>query len=99
MVEERVLGALERLLERHAGRTVVVASHVTPIKVVVTEALQTPLASQFRMELRPASVTVVTFFTPREGEEPPGETQRYASLRQLNALAPGVDLLDESTRW
>ena len=53
MVQERVLAALERLLARHAGRTVVVASHVTPIKVVVAEALQAPLTSQFRMELRP----------------------------------------------
>jgi ribonuclease H / adenosylcobalamin/alpha-ribazole phosphatase len=99
MVQDRVLAALDRVLTRHAGRTVVVASHVTPIKVVVTEALQAPLASQFRMELRPASVTVVTFFTPPEGESVPGETQRYASLRQLNMLAPGVDLFDDSTRW
>ncbi len=99
MVQERVMAALERLLARHAGRTVVIASHVTPIKMVVAEALQAPLTSQFRMELRPASVTVVTFFTPPEGEVLPGDTQRYASLRQLNMLAPGVDLFDESTRW
>ena len=99
MVQERVLAALERLLARHAGRTVVVASHVTPIKVVVAEALQAPLTALFRMELRPASVTVVTFFTPPEGESLPGDSQRYASLRQLNMLAPGVDLFDESTRW
>ena len=45
MVQERVLAALERLLARHAGRTVVVASHVTPIKVVVAEALQAPLTT------------------------------------------------------
>ena len=100
MVQERVLAALDRVLERHAGRTVVVASHVTPIKVVVAEALQAPLASQFRMELRPASVTVVTFFTPPEGADPlPAGERRHASLRQFNTLAPGVDLLDESTRW
>jgi broad specificity phosphatase PhoE/ribonuclease HI len=103
MVQERVLAALERLLARHAGRTVVVASHVTPIKVVVAEALQAPLTSQFRMELRPASTTVVTFFTPPAGESLPADggqsPQRYASLRQLNMLAPGVDLFDESTRW
>src|SRR4051794_14645809 len=68
MVQERVLAALDRLLDRHAGRTVVVASHVTPIKVLVAEALQAPLTTQFRMELRPASVTVVTFFTAPEGE-------------------------------
>ena len=99
MVQERVLAALERVLSRHTGRTVVIASHVTPIKVVVAEALQVPLEVQFRMELRPASVTVVTFFTPPEGETLPGETQRYAALRQLNMLAPGVDLFDEPTRW
>jgi len=97
MVQQRVLAALDRLLEERAGRTVVVASHVTPIKMVVAEALQAPLASQFRMELRPASVTVVTFFTPRAPRG--GEPQRYASLRQLNALAPGVDLLDDAVRW
>jgi probable phosphoglycerate mutase len=103
MVQERVLAALERLLARHAGRTVVIASHVTPIKVVVAEALQAPLTIQFRMELRPASVTVVTFFTPPAGETLAAgdeqSAQRYASLRQLNMLAPGVDLFDESTRW
>jgi ribonuclease H / adenosylcobalamin/alpha-ribazole phosphatase len=97
MVRERVLAALDHLLEARAGTTVVVASHVTPIKVVVAEALQAPLASQFRMELRPASVTVVTFFTPPEPAG--GEPQRYASLRQFNTLAPGVDLFDEATRW
>jgi probable phosphoglycerate mutase len=97
MVQERVLAALDRLLEVRAGSTVVVASHVTPIKVVVAEALQAPLGSQFRMELRPASVTVVTFFTPPEPTG--GEPQRYASLRQFNTLAPGVDLFDETTRW
>ena len=100
MVQERVLAALDRVLARHVGKTVVVASHVTPIKVVVAEALQAPLASQFRMELRPASVTVVTFFTPPgDGPSPSGGAERYASLRQFNTLAPGVDLLDESTRW
>ena len=99
VVQQRVLSALDRLLDRHAGRTVVVASHVTPIKVVVAEALQAPLGSQFRMELRPASVSVVTFFTPPEGEAPTSGPQRFASLRSFNILAPGADLLDESTRW
>jgi ribonuclease H / adenosylcobalamin/alpha-ribazole phosphatase len=99
MVQDRVLAALDRLLETRAGGTVVIASHVTPIKVVVAEALQSPLESLFRMELRPASVTVVTFFTPPEGAVPTEGQQRYASLRQFNTLAPGVDLFDEATRW
>ena len=99
MVQERVLAALDRVLADHAGKTVVVASHVTPIKVVVAEAIQAPLTSQFRMELRPASVTVVTFFTPPGDAAPAGGAERHASLRQFNMLAPGVDLFDDSTRW
>ena len=99
MVQERVLAALDRVLADHAGKTVVVASHVTPIKVVVAEAIQAPLTSQFRMELRPASVTVVTFFTPPGDAAPAEGAERHASLRQFNMLAPGVDLFDDSTRW
>jgi probable phosphoglycerate mutase len=98
MVRARVLEALDRVLERHVGGTVVVASHVTPIKVVVGDAIGAPLESQFRMELRPASVTVVSFFSPPDGPIP-GSGERHASLRAFNTLAPGVDLLDESTRW
>ena len=75
MVQERVVAALDRVLERHVGRTVVVTTHVTPIKMVVAEAIQAPLSSQFRMELRPASVTVVTFFTPPD-DQPPQRRRR-----------------------
>jgi probable phosphoglycerate mutase len=103
MVRERVLEALDGVLARHVGGTVVVASHVTPIKVVVGEAVHAPLDSQFRMELRPASVTIVSFFTPPhtsagDGPLPPRE-ERHASLRAFNLQAPGIDLLDEPTRW
>jgi probable phosphoglycerate mutase len=99
MVQKRVLAALDDVLARHRGRTVVVTSHVTPIKVVVAEAIQAPLTSQFRMELRPASVSVVTFFSPPDGAAPTTGAERHASLRSFNTQAPEVDLLDESTRW
>ena len=85
-VEERVLAALDRVLDAHAGQTVVVVSHVTPIKTLVAHALDAPLEAVFRMELAPASVTVLSFFT---GASDGGEPQRYASLRHLNALAAG----------
>ncbi len=62
VVEKRVLASLERLLADHAGQTLVVVSHVTPIKVLVAHALGAPLESMFRMELAPASVTVLSFF-------------------------------------
>ncbi len=61
-VEKRVLASLDRLLAEFAGRTVLVVSHVTPIKVLVAHALGAPLDSVYRMEMAPASVTVLSFF-------------------------------------
>ena len=61
-VQRRVLASLDRLLAQYAGRTVLVVSHVTPIKVLVARALGAPLESVYRMEMAPASVTVLSFF-------------------------------------
>jgi probable phosphoglycerate mutase len=83
-VEARVLVGLARLLEGHAGRTVVVVSHVTPIKTLVAHALGAPLESVLRMQLSPASVTVLSFFEGADGEE-------RASMRLYNARPPGDD--------
>ena len=81
-----MLAGLQRLLDAHAGRTVVVVSHVTPIKTLVAHAVDAPLAAVFRMELSPASVSVVSFFRGgKDGSEP------RASLRMFNALPPGSD--------
>ena len=93
-VQTRVLAALGRLLETHAGRTVVVVSHVTPIKSLVAHALAAPLSAVFRMELAPASVTVLAFFPAGESGEP------HASMRTYNALPPG-NVADFGTdqRW
>lgn len=92
-VQERVLAALERVLAEHAGRTVVVTSHVTPIKTLVAHAVGSPLESLFRMELAPAAVSVVAFHTdPTSGE-------RHPSLRFFNALAPGRRTLRDTGRW
>jgi probable phosphoglycerate mutase len=74
VVERRVLASLDRLLEEYAGRTVLVVSHVTPIKVLVTRALGAPLESVHRMEMAPASVSVLSFFD--DGN---------ASMRMFNA--------------
>ena len=73
-VEKRVLASLDHLLEVHAGRTVLVVSHVTPIKVLVGHVLGAPLESVYRMELAPASVTVLSYFS--DGN---------ASMRMFNA--------------
>jgi probable phosphoglycerate mutase len=66
-VRDRVLVGLERVLTAHAGRTVIVVSHVTPIKTLVGHALDAPLDAGFRMELSPASVSVLSFFTDPDG--------------------------------
>ncbi len=83
-VEERVLAGLDRILETHPGKTVVVVSHVTPIKTLVATALQAPLDSVFRMELSPASVTVLSFFPDVDGKA-------RASMRLYNSRPPGDD--------
>lgn len=89
-VEERVLAGLERLLAAHAGRTVVVVSHVTPIKTLVSHVVGAPLEAVYRMELTPASVTVLSFFSGGpSGDEPTG------SMRLYNAR-PGADVLPPS---
>jgi broad specificity phosphatase PhoE/ribonuclease HI len=61
-VEKRVLASLDRVVCQHAGKTVLAVSHVTPIKVLVAHVMGAPLESVHRMELAPASVTVVSFF-------------------------------------
>ena len=93
-VENRVLAGLQRVLDAHAGRTVVVVSHVTPIKTLVAHAVDAPLSSVFRMELSPGSVTVLSFFTGGPGGDEP-----HASLRMYNALPPGDDLFSAGARW
>ncbi len=78
--QSRVLAGLSRVLETHAGQTVVVSSHVSPIKLIVAHALGAPIGGVFNMELSPASVTVVSFFS--DGR---------ASLRLFNALPVARD--------
>jgi probable phosphoglycerate mutase len=61
-VGERVEAARRRLVERHAGRTVLVVTHVTPIKTLVRLALGAPPESMFRMELSAAATSVVAYY-------------------------------------
>jgi len=79
-VRERVIAGLDRVLARHAGQTVVVTSHVTPIKLLVAHVVGAPLDAGFKMELSPASVTVVAFYD--DGN---------SSLRLYNAQPPGSE--------
>jgi probable phosphoglycerate mutase len=72
----RVAAARDRLVAAHPGRTVLLVTHVTPIKTLVRLALGAPPESLFRMELSAASLSVVAYYA--DGN---------ASVRLLNDTA------------
>jgi ribonuclease H / adenosylcobalamin/alpha-ribazole phosphatase len=76
VVGRRVDAALDRLLTAYQGQTLVVVSHVTPIKTMVCRALLAPPAALFRMHLDVASLSEADWFA--DGP---------ASLRSLNDTA------------
>ncbi|MGW7368825.1 bifunctional RNase H/acid phosphatase [Streptomyces sp. NPDC054841] len=72
-VARRVSAARDRLVEEYRGRTVLLVTHVTPIKQLVRLALGAPPEALFRMELDAASLSAVSYYA--DGN---------ASLRLLN---------------
>ncbi|MFI5871324.1 bifunctional RNase H/acid phosphatase [Streptomyces sp. NPDC051445] len=58
----RIAATRDRLVAAYAGRTVLLVTHVTPIKTFVRLALGAPPESLFRMELSAASVSVVAYY-------------------------------------
>jgi ribonuclease H / adenosylcobalamin/alpha-ribazole phosphatase len=66
-VTARVLAARDGLLARHGRRTVLVVSHVTPIKTLIREALGAPLEALYAMELSAASLSVVACYADGRG--------------------------------
>ncbi|GAB3120360.1 bifunctional RNase H/acid phosphatase [Streptomyces calidiresistens] len=58
-VARRVAAARDAVIARHPRRTVLVVTHVTPIKSLVRLALGAPPESLFRMELSAASLSEV----------------------------------------
>ncbi|MET9205011.1 MULTISPECIES: bifunctional RNase H/acid phosphatase [Streptomyces] len=61
-VAARVAAARDRLTARYAGRTVLLVTHVTPIKTLVRLALEAPAQAMFRMELSAASISTVAYY-------------------------------------
>ncbi|WP_030666507.1 bifunctional RNase H/acid phosphatase [Streptomyces rimosus] len=61
-VARRVALSRDKLLARYAGRTVLLVSHVTPVKTLVRLALGAPPESLFRMELSAASLSAVAYY-------------------------------------
>ncbi|MFE5972021.1 bifunctional RNase H/acid phosphatase [Streptomyces sp. NPDC056460] len=61
-VARRVAATRDRLTAAHAGRTVLLVTHVTPIKTLIRLALGAPPESLFRMELSAASISAVAYY-------------------------------------
>ncbi|MGQ4386883.1 bifunctional RNase H/acid phosphatase [Streptomyces sp. SAS_270] len=72
-VARRIATTRDKLVASYAGRTVLLVTHVTPIKTFVRLALGAPPESLFRMELSAASISAVAYYA--DGN---------ASLRLLN---------------
>ncbi|QKW65822.1 bifunctional RNase H/acid phosphatase [Streptomyces sp. NA03103] len=58
----RIAATREKLVAAYAGRTVLLVSHVTPIKTFLQLALGAPPESLFRMELSAASLSAVAYY-------------------------------------
>ena len=59
---DRVLAALDSLLAGHAGATVLIVSHVTPMKILLRHALLAPPAAVRRMYLGVACLCEIAWY-------------------------------------
>lgn len=75
-VDRRVRRGRDQVVSRYSEGTVLVVSHVTPIKSLVRAAIEAPAVSLLRMELSPASVTEIQWFA-----------DGTASMRSFNEAA------------
>ncbi|MFF9175906.1 bifunctional RNase H/acid phosphatase [Streptomyces sp. NPDC014793] len=58
----RIAATRDKLVAAHAGRTVLLVTHVTPVKTLIRLALGAPPESLFRMELSAASLSAVAYY-------------------------------------
>jgi len=66
-VGRRVATARDKLLVRYREKTVLVVSHVTPIKLMVQHALEAPPAALYRLHLDTASLCTVDWYADGPG--------------------------------
>jgi broad specificity phosphatase PhoE/ribonuclease HI len=77
---ERLRAARDRVFADYPGRTVIIVSHVTPIKLLLVDSLGAPLDSLYRVFLDPASVSIV--------DHPQG---RASSVSLINGTSHLID--------
>lgn len=61
-VHERVVRARQELLYSFSSKSILVVSHVSPIKLLVALTIGAPVESVYRMELRPCSISTLTWY-------------------------------------
>ncbi len=64
-MQERMLKTVNKIIDRHAGETVVCVSHADPIKAVLASAIGTPLDLFQRIVIGPCSVSSVLYTKER----------------------------------
>ena len=62
-MQSRIVGAIDRLRERHQGGVIVCVSHADPIKAAVAHALGTHLDLFQRIVISPCSVSAIAYHT------------------------------------
>ena len=60
-MQARMTAAVERLVARHLGQTIVAVSHGDPIKAAVAHALGTPLDLFQRIVISPGSISAIAY--------------------------------------
>ena len=63
-MHRRVSAVVEKLVQAHPDQTIVLVSHVGPIKAVLCAALGVPVSAAFRIFLDPATISVVDWRQP-----------------------------------
>lgn len=81
--QARVQRGLRSTLDAFSGETVVIVAHVTPIKLLITDAVGAPVDSIYRMELPPCSISKVAWFP--EGNSSMFSFAEAMHLRDLSA--------------
>ena len=69
-VAARVAGVRERLAGRHPGATILLVSHMYPVKLTVTDALGVPPVVMHRMHVEPTGVAEIRALSPQDPRGP-----------------------------
>jgi probable phosphoglycerate mutase len=81
----RVRQARDRIIARHPGQTVLVVSHVTPIKTLARMAIDAPPAALYRLHLDLASLSEIDWYA-----DGPAVLRLFNDTSHLSATTRGI---------